>query len=314
MISKKFHINWPLAPVADIHDNSENSVIGTRSFGKDSKLVSMILLHYLNGLHDAGCMSTLKHFPGHGGTFRDSHKELPTIKKNINQLEMKEILPFSSLVQVASSIMPGHIQLPLITPEMVTFSSFWLKKYLRNKLNFKGLIITDDLGMRAATPTLNQKNAINSAQKAIDSGANILLLASGIDRFAYSIFKALLLKMQDTTFEKKIRDSVEKIIFYKLKKGLYIDNLKERVSRLISKKRNPLKIKMLQIIKYNRKKRDQEDLLKKMATDPITINKTLSEDAIRYIMGKPRKIFLHKTILVTNGQKKKFDLSFRREV
>ena len=57
-------IDWPLAPVADLQINPENSVIGTRSFGSEPKHVSRILFHYIDGLHDAGCMDTLKHFPG----------------------------------------------------------------------------------------------------------------------------------------------------------------------------------------------------------------------------------------------------------
>ena len=304
---KKLNINWPLAPVADIHDNAENPVIGTRSFGENPQLVSKILFNYVRGLHDGGCMSTLKHFPGHGGTLLDSHKELPVVQKSLSQLELKELIPFHSLAQLTSSIMLGHIYLPKIDSQIVTFSSYWLQTYLRKKLNFKGLIITDDLGMRAVTPILNQKNVLHSAQTSLESGADILLLASGIDVFANLIFDALLIKMKKPDFKKKIIHSVKKILIYKLKLGLYENQLKDKLLMLEStnKKKNIRKT-IIYIMNYYANNHEKKNQLAQKAPTPQEINKALSQSAIRYIKGSARKHSLGKSLLVTDTQQKDF--------
>ncbi len=308
---KKLNINWPLAPVADIHDNSENPVIGTRSFGESPKLVSKILWNYVHGLHDGGCMSTLKHFPGHGGTLLDSHKELPVVEKSLSQLELQELVPFRSLSQLTSSIMLGHIYLPKVDSKIVPFSTYWLQTYLRKKLNFKGLIITDDLGMRAVTPVLNQKSALRAAKTSLESGADILLLASGIDIFAPLIFDFLLMKIKEPDFRRKITHSVKKILTYKLKLGLYESQLKNRLFALkstesITKEKKNIRKAMTYIMKYYEANQKKKRKLAKEAPAPQEINEALSQDAIRYIRGRARNMPLSKSLLVTDVPKRKF--------
>ena len=301
---KRFHINWPLAPVADIHDNEENPVIGTRSFGSDPELVSKILRNYVEGLHDAGCMDALKHFPGHGGTSHDSHKELPVVEKSFHELTKKELVPFRFLAPNSSAVMLGHILLPQVDPETATFSPRWINQHLKREMGFKGLIMTDDLGMRAVTPILDKKHIINSVQRAMEAGVDILLLANGTAQFAPYIFNLLLKKMKSLEFKKKVISSVSKILVHKLKYGLYRNHLEEKL-----KQNDPafpgyvpkeVREAMLQVITDNDEKEKRREVLRKKAPQPQVINQALSQGGIRYLLGRHHKIIPEKSRLFTN--------------
>ena len=301
---KKLHINWPLAPVADLHDDPENPVIGTRSFGSDPELVSEILLHYVQGLHDAGCMDALKHFPGHGGTSSDSHKELPVVDKTLRQLERKELIPFRALAQSSSAIMLGHLLLPQVDREITTFSPRWVDRYLKEEMNFKGLIMTDDLGMRAVTPDMDQKNITRSVSKAIAGGADVLLLADGAARFAPYVFDLLLKKMKQPEFRKRVFNSAKKMLIQKLKYGLYWRLLQKELKGKKIEQKKHLREAMLSVLEGNDAREERRKFLEKKAPDPALINQTLSRGGIKYLSGRPRKIVPEKNRLFTNVSSK----------
>ena len=108
-------INADLAPVVDINNNPANPVIGIRSFSDDPDMVSEYGLHYLDGLHEAGTMASLKHFPGHGDTDTDSHTGFPCIHKSYEELKDFELIPFQKAIDAgADMVMTAHIQYPEI--------------------------------------------------------------------------------------------------------------------------------------------------------------------------------------------------------
>jgi beta-N-acetylhexosaminidase len=149
---KALGINFNLAPVMDVNNNALNPVINIRSYGDSVATVSQYGIQMMKGLLDGGVMSSLKHFPGHGDTNVDSHIGLPTIDKSLEELEQLELLPFKAAIeQGAEAIMSAHILFPQIEQAGVpgTMSYTIITEILKEKLGFKGLVVSDCLEMDA---------------------------------------------------------------------------------------------------------------------------------------------------------------------
>jgi len=145
-------INFNLAPVMDINNNPLNPVINVRSYGDTAESVCEYGIKMMRGLVDGGVLSSLKHFPGHGDTNVDSHIGLPTINKTIEELEQLELIPFrEAIAQGAPAIMSSHILFPLIETSGLpaTMSRVIITELLKEKLGFKGLVVSDCLEMDA---------------------------------------------------------------------------------------------------------------------------------------------------------------------
>ena len=139
------------APVLDVHTNPANPVIGDRAFSTKPNQVGKHGLAFWQGLSSAGVGGCGKHFPGHGDTTQDSHLELPTLEHCLERLREIEWPPFHQAIQGGlDAIMTAHV----LFPELDEFHPATFSKYildiLRNELNFEGLIISDDLEMKAA--------------------------------------------------------------------------------------------------------------------------------------------------------------------
>ncbi len=150
-------IGLNLAPVADVNNNPRNPVINYRSFGEDPEKVARKAAMYMKGMQDNGVMACAKHFPGHGDTETDSHFGLPVINSNRDRFETVELVPFRYLIsQGVGAVMTAHINAPALdnTPKLpATFSSKVIKGLLKEKMGFKGLVLTDALNMAGATGT-----------------------------------------------------------------------------------------------------------------------------------------------------------------
>ncbi|MCH9618967.1 MAG: Beta-hexosaminidase [Chlamydiia bacterium] len=164
-------INLNFAPVVDINSNPENRVIGDRSFGKDPKIVTAFGQAFAKGLQNGNVFPCLKHFPGHGDVSDDSHYTLPVSYKTLNELMEMELIPYMEID--SPFIMTAHILFPHIDPNYpATLSKIFLQDILREKLGYKGLIITDSLRMDAiATESLGEV-----AIDAFNAGNDILLI------------------------------------------------------------------------------------------------------------------------------------------
>lgn len=145
-------INMNLVPVVDVNNNPDNPVIGPRSFGEDPHHVGLFTTSVVQGYREAGLMTCLKHFPGHGDTSVDSHRFLPSIPHTIERLEAVELVPFKSGIAAgAASVMVAHIAFPSITPVAApgndtralaaTASPVIVQELLREQLGFDGVII-----------------------------------------------------------------------------------------------------------------------------------------------------------------------------
>lgn len=172
------HINF--APVADVNSNPKNPVIGFRSFGENPKKVADHVKAFVRGMENNGVMTSIKHFPGHGNTDKDSHLELPTVSQTLKSIEAIDMLPFiEGIREGSSSVMVGHLNVPALdnsnTP--TSLSRKVIKDYLQGTLGFKGLVISDALNMKAVADRYGKEEVV---VKAFEAGCDILLFPENV--------------------------------------------------------------------------------------------------------------------------------------
>jgi beta-N-acetylhexosaminidase len=163
------------APVLDVHTNPANPIIGERAFGTDAEAASRRALAFARGLDEAGVLSCGKHFPGHGDTMTDSHLELPRIDHDWERLEKVELLPFQRAAAAGlPMIMTAHVVFAALDPARpATLSEPVVTGLLRKKLGYHGVIVSDDLDMKAIA---SHVGAGPAAVEAIRAGCDVLLL------------------------------------------------------------------------------------------------------------------------------------------
>jgi len=176
--TKMLNIHLDFAPVVDINNNPKNSIINNRSFGDNKENVAAKGIAVMKGMHDEGILACAKHFPGHGDTEIDSHLDFPTINKSRQELEKIELYPFRKMIENgAQAIMTAHIQFPQLDIAPATLSRKILTEILRKDLDFKGLIITDAINMKALAKFYTPEE---SALKALIAGNDIIIFAKAI--------------------------------------------------------------------------------------------------------------------------------------
>src|SRR5438270_5177886 len=163
-------INMNLAPVADVNNNPANPIIGVRSFGEDPQRVAHLAAAAVKGYQQAGVISTLKHFPGHGDTAVDSHLALPTIPYTLERLEEVELVPFrSGIAAGAESVMTAHIYLPCIMQHEAqsalpaSLSPAVIRGLLRENLGFAGEIVSACMEISVITETVGTERGSDIA-------------------------------------------------------------------------------------------------------------------------------------------------------
>jgi len=167
-------IDFSFAPVLDL-DYGTSKVIGDRAFHSDPNVVSNLAKHFIKGMADVGMKAVGKHYPGHGFVVPDSHHELPVDSREMSEIEF-DLIAFKELVDYGlGGIMPAHIIYENCHSDPAGFSSFWLKDILRKKLNFEGVIFSDDLSM-AGAKFISQIEARVDA--AIEAGCNMVLVCN----------------------------------------------------------------------------------------------------------------------------------------
>ena len=171
---KALGINMNFAPTVDLYTNRDSSVINVRSFGEDAEFVGQLGSAFVAGSIAAGVIPTAKHFPGHGDTSSDSHVKLPGVYIDWEQAEKRELVPYKYLIaQNIPAIMSGHLLYPRIEQDPVSLSRGWLHDILREKLGFKGLVITDDMMMTGAWGYAGSSS--EAFKRAIEAGNDIIL-------------------------------------------------------------------------------------------------------------------------------------------
>jgi beta-N-acetylhexosaminidase len=177
-------INVDLAPSVDVNTAAGNPVIGTRSFGDHTDLVSRHAAAAVHGLQSAGVAACAKHFPGHGSTRDDTHHVVATVDGDLAQVRERDLPPFAAAIAAGvAAIMPGHLRVPGVTGDLpATQSAAALGGLLRGGLGFTGVIISDALEMRA----VSARNGIaDAAVRSVAAGVDLLCLGRDQDEEAY---------------------------------------------------------------------------------------------------------------------------------
>ncbi|HSC92637.1 MAG TPA: beta-N-acetylhexosaminidase [Gaiellaceae bacterium] len=164
-------VNLNLAPVADVNTNPDNPVIGVRSFGADPELVARHVRAFVAGTQAHGVAACAKHFPGHGDTRVDSHRELAVVSRSREELEAVELRPFAAAIEAGvASVMTGHLVVPALDEQPATLSAALVEGVLRHQLRFGGLVISDALDMRAIAGTVGiAEGAVGSLAAGVDA-------------------------------------------------------------------------------------------------------------------------------------------------
>jgi beta-N-acetylhexosaminidase len=213
--------NLNLAPVVDVNINPENPVIGSlqRSFSTDHQTVIDYALAFINAHNRKGVISALKHFPGHGSSRHDSHLDLVDVTETYKNYELT---PYKELIKKgkAEMIMTAHIMNRQVDSDYpATLSPNFLQKILRDNLDFKGVIISDDMQMGAITKNYSFSEAVI---RAVNAGCNILAISNnGKSYDYYTVYKAFKVNINALKSVKipinKIHDSYTKILYLKKK-------------------------------------------------------------------------------------------------
>ncbi|CAA7194188.1 Beta-hexosaminidase [Chryseobacterium potabilaquae] len=211
-------INWDFAPVVDVNTNPNNPIIGNRSFGSEVSNVITSALAYSNGLQDHHILAAIKHFPGHGDTDTDSHLDLPVVSHDLDRLNNIELAPFKALVNKGiGGVMVAHLYVPNLESGKgipASVSKNIITNLLKEKLGYKGLIITDALNMGAVA---NKYKPGELDAMAFKAGNDIMLFSQGVSEGKRLIQKAL---DEGEIAPSRLEESVKKILLTKYFLGL----------------------------------------------------------------------------------------------
>jgi beta-glucosidase-like glycosyl hydrolase/CubicO group peptidase (beta-lactamase class C family) len=217
--SKRLGIHFNFAPVLDINTNPKNPIIGNRSFGEYKENVTEKASALMKGLQANGVLATGKHFPGHGDTDKDSHYTLPTVNFDEKRIREVELYPYKKLIKRGlASVMVAHLNVPALEnrsnyPSSISYNI--VTNILKKELDFEGLIFTDALNMKGAS---NFKSPGDIDLEAFMAGNDVLLFPENVPLAIAKIKEAL---ESGKMSQKRLEESVKKILAYKYKAGLY---------------------------------------------------------------------------------------------
>ena len=187
-------VHWNFFPDADVNSNPANPIINTRSFGEDPKQVGDLVSAYIQGAHEAGMLTTVKHFPGHGDTATDSHLGVASVNGDRAHLDSIELPPFKQAIAAGvDSVMVAHVTVPALDPDpnhVATISPTVVSDLLEKQLGFKGLIVTDALDMAGLTK-LFVNDIGRAAVEAFKAGNDLLIIPADLGASYQSMVKAV---------------------------------------------------------------------------------------------------------------------------
>ena len=210
---KRYGFNVDFAPDADVFTNPNNTVIGDRAFSTNPQVASSMVSACVDGFHESGIITSIKHFPGHGDTSEDTHLGTATMNKSWDELKSCELVPFINNLDKTDMIMISHITLPQVTSDGLpaSLSRKIITKKLRGELGYSGIVITDALEMEAIS---NMYTSAQAAVKAFTAGADIILMPADINKAMSGIKTAV---NNGEISEERLNESVMKILRLKEK-------------------------------------------------------------------------------------------------
>ena len=182
---KKLGININTIPVLDILRKNTNSVIGNRSFSDNKKIVKELGKITIKELYDKKIIAIIKHIPGHGCSNKDSHLDTPKVNLSEKILNNIDFYPFKS--SAAKLAMTAHILYTNIDSKNIsTFSKKLIKEIIRKKIGYKGILMSDDISMKALKYDL-----ITNAKKSLSAGCNLVLYCAGNIKDNFKLIKSV---------------------------------------------------------------------------------------------------------------------------
>jgi len=188
--ARSLGINWIYAPDCDLDIEPDNPIIGTRSFGSDPERVAEYAAAWIDACQAEGVLACAKHFPGHGRTTVDSHKQLPMVGESLDTLRQTDLVPFERAIERGvASVMSAHVAFPALDPtgSPATLSRPILTNLLRNELGFQGLIVTDALIMEGVLGGGESEAVV----RAVHAGCDCLLYPSNVIESERALRKAI---------------------------------------------------------------------------------------------------------------------------
>ena len=215
---QRYGFNLDFAPDADVLTNPQNYEIGNRSFGNDASLVAQMVGEEVRGLQEQGVSAVAKHFPGHGAVSGNTHKNLQQVDTTLEEMEAVEFLPFEKAIEEdVDAILISHLALSEVNPaEPSTLSKEVVTGYLREKLGYQGVVITDSFQMGSITKNYSQEEA---AQKAVLAGCDMILMPQDYNACYQGILNAV---AEGQISEERIEESCRRILLAKIKRGILI--------------------------------------------------------------------------------------------
>ncbi len=217
-------VQWNWFPVADVNSNPANPIINTRSFGEDPAKVGAMVAAYIEGARSEGMLTTVKHFPGHGDTDTDSHLTLARVTASMDRLNSVELVPFRAAIAAGvDSVMIGHITVPAVDPDPnrpASVSPDVVTGLLKDKLGFRGLVVTDALDMGALTrvfPGNPSQVSAAEAVAAIRAGNDMVIIPGDLDGAYRGLLDAV---KAGRLSRERIDESVLKVLRLKASVGL----------------------------------------------------------------------------------------------
>lgn len=207
--------NFNMAPVLDVNSNPANPVIGVRSFGDDPEQVAAFGCESIAPYENSGVLCCVKHFPGHGDTAVDSHLGLPRVDKTEEELEQLELIPFRRAIAAgAPAVMMSHVLFPNIADDQLpcTMSRRMVTDLLRNKLGFRGLVLTDCMEMLAIQKHYGTPQGVVAA---IRAGVDLAEISSRMDLEEASAKAVNEAAARGELNLQEIKESVDRILKFK---------------------------------------------------------------------------------------------------
>ena len=168
-------VDFSFTPVLDL-DSGISSFLGDRVYHRSPEIVAHLGQRLMKGMHNAGMRAVGKHFPGHGNVKGDSHHEIPLDERSYGDISMADLLPFERLINAGlAAIMPAHVIYSRVDDKPAGFSPLWLKRILRGRLNFQGVIFSDDISMAGAGIA---GGYAERAYRALDAGCDMVLVCN----------------------------------------------------------------------------------------------------------------------------------------
>ena len=189
------------APVLDVDTNPDNPVIGDRSFSSDATRVAELGCTFIQALQAGGIAACGKHFPGHGDTSTDSHLELPRLEHDLERLKNVELVPFRAATKAGlASLMTAHVLFaPLDAEHPATLSEHFIEPILRTEMAYDGVVVSDDLEMKAVADHYGIEDAV---VRSLNAGCDQILICSDTVRQAQA-YEAIIHALEKGTIKKE---------------------------------------------------------------------------------------------------------------